>query len=188
VSTTSSDAGTWRLDTGAPAAPQQLSHHSNDQIFHQGVAVYRSGSGITTTRHVLYGDALVAKLYDTRSSLLGTSEVSLLPDFDPVTHLNYYPFSLVLDSTSVYFTHDTNQGIFKAPRGGGAAVTLVTSAARGSLVLASGNLYFQQGSDIKKMSSSGGSVTTFTAGVGTARRWLRTGASCSGPVAAAVRS
>jgi hypothetical protein len=124
------------------------------------------GTPVDTVTHVLFGVPLVAKLFDTRLSASGSSDVSLLPDTDPVTHLNYYPFSLVVDSTNVYFTHDSGGGVFRAPLSGGAATQLVTGAVRTTLAIDGSTLFFQQGNDINQIAVTGGAVSTFAAGTG----------------------
>jgi hypothetical protein len=162
----SDSSGPWSISTSGTAAPVHLSHHDNDKVSTQGVAVYTTSSGLFTTTHVLFADALVAKLWDTRLSILGASDVSLLPDTG--MNSNFYPFSIVIDGSSVYFTHDTDEGLYKAPIGGGSVTQLVaTTVARSALALAGGTLYFQQGTDLKSMSTSGGAIGTFAAGVGT---------------------
>jgi hypothetical protein len=164
------DSGTWSISTSGTAVPVHISHHDNDLASAtEGVAVYDSGSAVLKTPHVLFADSRLATLWDTRISILGTTDVSLLPAHDPQPpHDNYYPYSIVIDATSVYFTHDQNEGLYKAPIGGGAVTKLSgNTVARDALALDGGKLYFQEGSDIKSMSTSGGAIATFVAGVGT---------------------
>ena len=166
IGTDHSDAGVWELSLPS-GAPTQISHRGEDLVSNQEVAVYATGSSAAdTVTHVLYGVPLVAKLYDTRLSPTGSSEVSLLPDTDPATHLNYYPFSLVVDATNVYFTHDSGGGVFRAPLSGGAATLLVSSVVRTTLAIDGSTLYFQQGNDINQVAVTGGAVSTFAAGTG----------------------
>jgi hypothetical protein len=161
-----SAGGAWKINTAGGSAVQ-ISSHDNDLVSPQALLAYTTGSGITKTTHVLFGNALAAKLYDTRISTFGTSEKSLLPDVDPVTMHNYYPFTLVRDAASVYFLHDSGGGVFKAPLSGGAATKLVSPAEPKPLAIAGTTLFFMQGSDIKQVSSSGGAVTSFASAGGT---------------------
>jgi len=147
----------------------QLSSHADDGLGgNQMLAAYLSGTSFATFRsHILFGDVLVAALYDTRLSFLGTSEASLLPATDPVTHLNYYPYALALDGSNVYFTQDSGAGVWRVALAGGAATQLVSGANRDALAAYAGFVYFQQGNDLKSVSSAGGPISTVAFGVGT---------------------
>ncbi len=166
IGTQPADAGVWQLSLPS-GTPTQISHRGEDLVSNQAVAVSATGStaaGMVT--HVLYGVPLVAKLYDTRLSSTGSSEVSLLPDEDPTTHLNYYPFSLVVDAANVYFTHDHSEGLFRAPLSGGPAALLVSGVVNTTLAIDGSTLFFQQGNDINQVAVTGGAVSTFAAGTG----------------------
>jgi len=166
IGTLPADAGVWQLSLRS-GSPVQVSHHGEDLVSNQAVAVYATGNTpADTVTHVLYGVPAVAKLYDTSLSASGSSEVSLLPDTDPITHHNYYPFSLVVDATNVYFTHDGGGGVFRAPLSGGAATMLVGSVVRTTLAIDGSTLFFQQGNDINQIAVTGGPVTTFAPGTG----------------------
>lgn len=158
--------GVWSVPVSGSVAAVQLSHHADDLVSPQALLVYQTSTGLFVTNHVLFGDVLAAKLYDRSSSVLGVSEISLLPDLDPVSHLNYYPFSLVRDSSSVYFLHDSGDGLFKAPLSGGAATQLVVGAETKPLAIDSGSLYFRRGNDIKRVANTGGIITTFVSSPG----------------------
>lgn len=166
ISARDSDAGVWQVPLPS-GTPTQVSHHGEDLISNQALVVYATGSTASDmVTHVLDGVPLVAKLFDTRLSASGSSEVSLLPDTDPTTYHNYYPFSLVLDAANVYFTHDGNEGVWRAPLSGGAATLLVSGVARATLAIDGSTLFFQQGNDINQIAVTGGAVSTFAAGAG----------------------
>jgi hypothetical protein len=164
----SSASGVWQMSTpGATGTASQVNHHPSDAgQARQAVAVYFSGlSGTIPTRHVLFASILEAAIWDYRTLLFSTTEVSLLPPNDPVTHLNYYPYSLVIDSSRVYFTHDTSQGVWSAPLTGGAAKQLASGVNRDSLAIYAGQLYFQMGADLVTMPAGGGVITTLVPNV-----------------------
>lgn len=162
------DGGIWSISTSAGSMPVHVTNNHDDvNLNGQPLAVYSTGSGILRMTHIMFGDAWASKLYDTRLSLFGTSQVSLLPDFDPVTHFNYYPYSIAIDGTHVYFTHDTGGGIWRVPYAGGTPTKLVDAAERESVVVEGGQMYFVKGGDIRSKPSAGGVSTTFASSVGT---------------------
>jgi hypothetical protein len=173
-SETSSAGGVWQMSTPGGTATHLSDHPSDAGQSRQAVAVYFSGQSsggpIQTipTRHVLFASVLDAALWDYRNFLFSTTEVSLLPPNDPVTHLLYYPYSVVTDSSSrLYFTNDASQGLWSAPLTGGAATQLASNVNRDSLAIAGGNLYFQMGANLVTMSELGGAITTLVPNVDT---------------------
>jgi hypothetical protein len=160
--------GVWSMPAAGGAA-SQLSHHGYDEPNAQALAIYHSGTSVlTNATHVLFGEPTVAALYDLRISLFGISEKSLLPAVDPAPpHLDYYAYAIALDASNVYFTHDTDKQIWKAPRAGGTGVKIISGAEREVLAINDSTLYFQKGSDLVSASTSGSGLSTFEANVGT---------------------
>lgn len=158
--------GVWTVSTSGGAATQ-LSHHAGDVIGDlptQALASYASSAGIfNPTTHLLFGDTLLGQIYDTRLSLLGVTDVSLLPAFGPCNSIPY-PFALVLDAKYVYFTHDGDESVYRAPRAGGTATPLVECKAgvkHSTLAIDGSTLFFQQHSELKQVAVTGGAVSTF---------------------------
>lgn len=160
----SSDGGVWGAATSGSSAAFQISHRNDSVTSHQALAVYETGNSLLTHQtHVLFADAWTSKLYDLRLSLLGTTEVSLVPDAMP----NYYPYSVAIDSSHIYFTHDTGGGLWRVPYAGGVPTQLVDAEERAPLVVEDGRIYFLRNGDIKTKPAAGGATTTFVDSVGT---------------------
>lgn len=175
ISAGSANAGTWYM-AASGGTPTQIIQRTNDLVSGQAIAVYGTGSTLFSRRtHVLFADPLVAKLFDDQISLFAKTEVSLLPNVDPTTMLDYYPFSIVIDGSNVYFTHDSGGGLFRAPLGGGPATMLVSGVARAALAISGSTLYFEQGTSINRIAVTGGAVSTFANAACTVSALVATG-------------
>jgi hypothetical protein len=159
------DGGVWSAPTGGGSPAVKLASHTNPVVAGRALAVYSTGpGGFFPVTHILYADAWASKLWDIRRSLLGTSEVSLVPDAVP----NYYPFALAIDSTHIYFTHDAGHGLWRVPFAGGVPTQLLEGEQQpGALVVVDGQVYFVLDGDIKTKPVAGGATSTFASSVGT---------------------
>jgi hypothetical protein len=102
--------------------------------------------------------------------LAGGPPVSLLPPTTP-KHLNYYPYSLCIDATNLYFTSDSGE-VYQLPLDGTAPITPALlvgpdgSNIRSNIATDSQWIYWVEydAGTLKKVPVGGGSVVTLATG------------------------